>query len=35
VTGNAIPNLVLQLAETADKLAGLERLVSDLGTDIR
>jgi hypothetical protein len=35
VTGNAIPNLVLQLAETADKLAGLERLVTDLGADIR
>jgi hypothetical protein len=35
VTGDAIPNLVLQLAETADKLAGLERLVTDLGADIR
>jgi hypothetical protein len=35
VTGNAIPNLVLQLAETADKLVGLERLVTDLGADIR
>jgi hypothetical protein len=35
VTGDAIPNLVLQLAETADKVAALERLVTDLGADIR
>jgi hypothetical protein len=35
VTGDAIPNLVLQLAETADKLAGLERLVNQLGAGIR
>jgi hypothetical protein len=35
VTGDAISNLVLQLAETAEKLAGLERLVTDLGADIR
>jgi hypothetical protein len=35
VTDPALQNVVLQLAESADKLAGLERLVSDLGTDIR
>src|SRR5438874_12053359 len=28
-------NVVLQLTETADKLAGLERLVTELGADIR
>jgi hypothetical protein len=35
VTGDAIANLVLQLTESAEKMAGLERLVTDLGADIR
>jgi hypothetical protein len=35
VTGTALQNVVLQLTETADKLAALERLVADLGADIR
>jgi hypothetical protein len=35
VTDPALQNVVLQLAESAEKLADLERLVSDLGTDIR
>jgi hypothetical protein len=35
VTDGALPQVVLQLTETADKLAGLERLVSELGADIR
>jgi hypothetical protein len=35
VSGDPIPNLVLQLTETADKLAALERLVNHLGADIR
>jgi len=35
VTDQALQNVVLQLAQTADKLAGLERLVTDLGADIR
>jgi len=35
VTDGALQNVVLQLAETAEKLAGLERLVTDLGADIR
>ncbi len=35
MTGDALPQIVLQLTETAEKLAGLERLVRDLGADIR
>ncbi len=35
MTDGALPKLVLQLTETAEKLAGLERLVAELGTDIR
>jgi len=35
VTDTALQNLVVQLTETADKLAALERLVGDLGADIR
>jgi hypothetical protein len=35
VTGPALQNVVVQLTETAEKLAGLERLVQDLGADIR
>jgi hypothetical protein len=35
VTDTALQNVVVQLAETADKLAGLERLVAELGADIR
>jgi hypothetical protein len=35
VTDSAFPQVVLQLTETAEKLAGLERLVSQLGADIR
>jgi hypothetical protein len=35
VTGDALPQVVLQLTETAEKLASLERLVDQLGTDIR
>jgi hypothetical protein len=35
VTGTALANVVLQLTETADKLAALERLVATLGADIR
>ena len=35
MTDPALQNVVLQLAETAEKLAGLERLVKDLGADIR
>jgi len=35
VSDTALANVVRQLAETAEKLAGLERLVADLGTDIR
>jgi len=35
VSDSALPNMVRQLAETAEKLAGLERLVKDLGADIR
>jgi len=34
VTEGALPKVVLQLTETAEKLAGLERLVSVLGADI-
>ena len=35
MTDDALANVVLQLAETAEKLAALERLVTDLGADIR
>jgi hypothetical protein len=35
VTDTALPQLVRQLAETAEKLAALERLVSQLGASIR
>jgi hypothetical protein len=35
VTDTALQNVVLQLTETADKLAALERLVTTLGADIR
>jgi hypothetical protein len=35
VTGTALANVVLQLTETAEKLAALERLVTGLGADIR
>jgi hypothetical protein len=35
VSDGALPQLVLQLTETAQKLADLERLVKDLGADIR
>ena len=35
MTDGALQNVVLQLAETAEKLAGLERLVTELGADIR
>jgi len=35
VTDDALPTVVRQLAETAEKLAGLERLVKNLGADIR
>jgi hypothetical protein len=35
VTEGALPTVVLQLAETAEKLADLERLVTELGADIR
>jgi hypothetical protein len=35
VTDTALQNLVLQLTQTADKLASLERLVATLGADIR
>ena len=35
MTGTALQNVVLQLTETAGKLAALERLVATLGADIR
>ena len=35
MTDGALPQVVLQLTETAQKLADLERLVTDLGADIR
>jgi hypothetical protein len=35
VTDGALPQVVLQLTETAEKLADLERLVNQLGADIR
>ena len=35
MTDTALPQLVRQLAETAEKLAALERLVSQLGASIR
>jgi hypothetical protein len=35
VTDTALANVVLQLTDTADKLAALERLVTTLGADIR
>jgi hypothetical protein len=35
VTGTALQNVVLQLTETAEKLAALERLVTELGAGIR
>jgi hypothetical protein len=35
VTDGALPQIVLQLTETAQKLADLERLVTELGTGIR
>jgi hypothetical protein len=35
VTDGALPQIVLQLTETAQKLADLERLVTELGADIR
>jgi hypothetical protein len=34
VTGTALQNMVLQLTETAEKLAALERLVTELGAGI-
>ena len=35
MTDIALQNVVVQLAETAEKLSGLERLVAELGADIR
>jgi len=35
VSDSALPQVVLQVTETAQKLADLERLVSELGADIR
>ena len=35
MTDGALQNIVLQLTQTAERLAGLERLVTDLGADIR
>ena len=35
MSDTALQNVVLQLTETADKLAALERLVATLGADIR
>ena len=35
MSDSALQNVILQLAQTADKLAGLERLVTELGADIR
>jgi len=35
VTDGALQNVVLQLTQTAERLAGLERLVTELGADIR
>ena len=35
MTDSALPQVVLQLTETAEKLADLERLVAELGADIR
>jgi len=35
VTDTALQNVVVQVAETAERLAGLERLVAELGADIR
>ncbi len=35
MTDGALQNVVLQLAQTAEKLADLERLVTELGADIR
>ena len=35
MTDSALPQVVLQLTETAEKLADLERLVGELGADIR
>ena len=35
MTGTALANVVLQLTETADKLAALERLVATFGADLR
>jgi len=35
VTDIALQNLVVQLAETGEKVVGLERLVAELGADIR
>lgn len=35
MTDGALAQVVLQLTETAEKLADLERLVTELGTDIR
>lgn len=35
MTDGALPQVVLQLTETAQKLADLERLVTELGADIR
>jgi len=35
MTDTALQNVVVQLAETAEKLAGLERLVAERGADIR
>ena len=35
MTDGALQNVVLQLTQTAERLAGLERLVTDLGADIR
>ena len=35
MTDGALQNVVLQLTQTAERLAGLERLVTELGADIR
>jgi hypothetical protein len=35
VTDSALPQIILQLTETAEKLADLERLVTELGADTR
>ena len=35
MTDSALQNLVVQVAETAEKLTGLEQLVAELGADVR